>query len=71
MIILDPARKRCLILELKHVVKETDMDDALKEAASQVIQKKYESQLMYEGYSIRLKYGMAFWNKKCLIVKAD
>lgn len=69
LLILDPARKRCMILELKHVTMEADLDGALKEAADQIIQKKYESQLIYEGYSIRLKYGMAFWKKKCLIAK--
>ena len=69
LIILDPARNRCLILELKHVKKESEMEDALKEAASQMIQRKYESQLQYEGYRVRLKYGMAFCEKKARIEK--
>ena len=69
LIILDPARNRCLILELKHVKKESEMEDALKEAASQLIQRKYESQLQYEGYRVRLKYGMAFCEKKARIEK--
>ena len=69
LIILDPARNRCLILELKHVKMEGGMEDALKEAASQMIQKKYGSQLRYEGYTIRMQYGMAFCEKKARIEK--
>lgn len=69
LIILDPARQRCLILELKHVQKEEEMETALEEATGQIIKKKYESQLRYEGYQIRLQYGMAFFNKKTRIAK--
>ena len=70
LIILDPARQRCLILELKHVKKEEEIDHALEEASSQIIKKKYDSQLRYEGYQTRLRYGMAFLNKKARIVMA-
>ena len=67
LIILDPARNRSMILELKHTKKESEMGDALNEASSQIIEKKYESQLKYEGYTTRLQYAMAFNDKKCLI----
>ena len=69
LIIRDPGRKRGMILELKHVEKEADMEAALKEASDQMIVKKYESRLDYEGYTTRLRYGMAFCDKKCLIGK--
>ena len=69
LIILDPARSRSLILELKHVKSESEMDSALKEAANQIIKKKYESQLRYEGYANRLRYAMVFCDKKVLIAK--
>ena len=69
LIILDPARNRCMILELKHVKTEAEMEAALQEAAGQIIQKKYESRLRYEGYVTRLQYGMAFYDKKARIVK--
>lgn len=67
LIILDPARQRCLILELKHVKKEEEIEAALREASSQIIQKKYDSQLRYEGYRTRLRYGMAFFGKRASI----
>ena len=67
LIILDPARQRCLIMELKHVKKEDMIEAALKEASSQIIQKKYDSRLRYEGYQTRLRYGMAFFDKRAII----
>ena len=69
LLILDPARQRCLILELKHVKKEEEMAHALNEASSQIIQKKYESQLRYDGYTVRLQYGMVFYDKQTRITK--
>lgn len=69
LIILDPARQRCLILELKHVKKEEEMTAALKEASSQIVEKEYDSQLMYEGYRTRFRYGMAFCDKKSRMTK--
>lgn len=69
LIILDPARQRSLILELKHVENEVQMEAALQEAVSQIIRKKYESQLIYEGYTNRLSYGIAFYDKKSIIKK--
>ena len=67
MIVLDPARNRCLILELKHVQDKSAMTAALKEAQSQLIKEKYESRLIYEGYSTRLRYGLSFWDK-CVMI---
>ena len=69
LIILDPARQRSLILELKHVENEVQMEAALQEAVSQIIRKKYESQLIYDGYTNRLSYGIAFYDKKSIIKK--
>ena len=69
LIILDPARRRCMLLELKHVEKESGMEGALREAESQIIKKKYESDLIYEGYTTRIQYGMAFCDKRTLITR--
>ena len=67
LIILDPARSRSLILELKHVTSEPEMADGLKEASSQIIKKKYKSQLAYEDYKEQIQYGIAFCGKKAVI----
>ncbi len=71
LIILDLARQRCMVLELKHEKEEKGMKAALKEASSQIIKKKYESRLKYEGYVHRLQYAMAFCDKKSLIVPVE
>ena len=67
--ILDPARNRCIILELKHAKEEADMLSALKEAGGQLAMKKYESELIYLGYKTRMRYSMAFFNKTSLIAR--
>ena len=67
LFILDPGRMRCLILELKHVKNESEMKTALAEASSQIVIKRYESILKYDGYTTCLKYGMAFYDKRCLV----
>ncbi len=67
LIIKDPARQRSMILELKHEKEEKNMKAALKEASSQIIKKKYESSLKYEGYAQRFQFAMAFCDKKSLI----
>jgi len=67
LIILHPSRNRCMLLELKHVREAEKMKAALEEASSQIVKMKYESQLKYEGYTTRIRYGMAFSGKKVLI----
>ena len=69
LIIRDPGRNRCLILELKHAKEESEMPKAMKEARSQIVNNKYESRVVYESYTERLQYGMVFCDKKCMIEK--
>ena len=69
LIVRDPGRNRCLILELKHIDKESEIASAMNEAKKQIADNKYESRLVYEGYTTRLQYGMVFCDKKCHIDK--
>ena len=69
LVVLDPARRRCLILELKHVKKEEQMEAALHEAQSQLILQKYESLLGYQGYTTRLRYALSFCGKRVMIAE--
>ena len=71
LIIPDPALGRCMILELKHVKEESELEKALYEAKSQIIDQKYESRMKFEGYATRLRYGMAFCGKRVLIGICD
>ena len=43
------------------------MRGALEEAQSQIVKEKYESRLIYEGYTNRLRYGLSFWDKRVMI----
>ncbi|MBQ9210645.1 MAG: AAA family ATPase [Clostridia bacterium] len=67
LIVLDPARERALILELKHVTAEEKMAQALSEATSQIIRQKYESNATYHGYTTRLKYAIVCHQKKASV----
>lgn len=69
LIILDPAKNRALLLELKREKEEKDMKKALTEAKSQIIERKYESHLAYHGYATRLNYAMAFSGKRAMIAR--
>ena len=69
LIILDTVLNRCLLLELKRVTKESEMAAALREASSQVIDMKYETQMKYSGYTTIRKYAMAFCGKKAIIAE--
>ena len=69
LVVLDPARKRCLLIELKHVKQESELDMAITKATSQIVDEKYDSTFEYLGYKTRLRYSMAFWNKKVKIEK--
>ena len=69
LIILDPARNRCMILELKHAEKLDDIDKEIDNADKQLRDKKYESKMAYLGYTDRMQYGMAFFEKRAVIKK--
>ena len=69
LIVLDAVLNRGLLLELKHVTKESEMAAALREASSQILDMKYESQMKYSGYTTIRKYAMAFCGKKAMIAE--
>lgn len=69
LVVLDTVLKRGLLLELKRVTKESEMEAALREASSQILTRKYESQLKYSGYTGIRKYAMAFCGKKARIIE--
>lgn len=47
LIIKDLAKKRCLILKLKHVTEESEPAEAINKTSNQMIKMKYESSLCY------------------------
>ena len=67
LIILDPLSNRCLILELKHVDQDNKIQEALNEATTQIIEKKYDSVLKYHCYDTVIRYGMVFCDKRAVV----
>ena len=67
----DPAGK-AFIFEFKVMnpyLGEQNLEDTLKEAHRQIVEKQYETELVSRGFApeqIR-KYGFAFRGKECLI----
>lgn len=67
LIVKDAARSRALVLELRHAEKESQLEAGLDEACDQIKAKKFESGLVYDGYTNIRKYGMSFYDKRCLV----
>ena len=60
---LEPA----VILELKWTQKFTLMESECKKALQQIEDKKYEAELVDEGYQNIVKYGICFCKKSCMV----
>jgi hypothetical protein len=58
---------RAIILELKVVKKFRELEAACDKALAQIENKKYAEELMEEGYTGIIKYGIAFYGKRCLV----
>ena len=66
IIILDPARRRAAIFELKRTSDKSRMSEAAESALRQIQYNGYGEDL--EGYRIILKYGIAFCRKEAVAV---
>ena len=65
-------RKAAIILELKVAKTFDELEEKADEALKQIEEKKYEKELMDDGYKDIIKYGIAFYRKDCLIkIKED
>ena len=58
-----------LILELKYA-EDGDLEGACRKALQQIGVKHYEEALMEEGVDHILKYGIAFYKKRCRVMLA-
>lgn len=62
---------RAMILELKRAKSYNEMETKCDEALKQIEYRKYEIGLRNEGYNDITKYGICFYEKECVIKKAD
>ena len=60
-------RKPAIIIEVKVANRPQDLAKYCQIALDQIEQKKYIDELIYEGYTQIIKYGMAFNGKMCMI----
>jgi len=65
--------KKAVIIEIKSVRKKDGktLEGQCTEALQQIEDRQYEVNLKNEGYTDVVKYGIAFQEKKCKIIKAD
>ena len=60
-----------LILECKHSKSVKELVSDAKEGARQIIDNKYEDEIINDGYLHVKGYGISFYKKYCYIVKAE
>lgn len=59
-----------IILEIKYA-QDGELDTACREALEQIGQKHYEEELLDEGIHHILKYGIAFYKKRCRVMLSE
>ena len=60
-------RKPAIVIEVKVAKKAQDLKKESDVALKQIEEKKYEDELVRDGYSQVIKYGIAFYRKDCEI----
>lgn len=65
------VRGGAVILELKVTDRFDQMEECCWKALQQIEDRDYESGLRTEGYRNVMKYGICFYRKECLVMKAD
>ena len=60
-------RGPAVILELKVADRFNDLDKKADDALKQIEEKKYEMELIDDGYKNIIKYGISFYRKDCVI----
>ena len=60
-----------LVLECKHSKSVKDLIKDASEGAQQIIDHKYEEEIINEGYLHVKGYGISFYMKYCYIVKVQ
>lgn len=58
-----------IVIELKYA-NDGNLESACKEALRQINEKKYAVGLRHRGMEKVICYGMAFWEKECMVVMA-
>lgn len=70
LVIRDKSQRRAMIIEAKHVTKAEQMGAACREAMEQIDDRRYAVEFD-KGYRSVICYGIAFYNKECLVQKLE
>ena len=62
------AKYKYLITDKYGKEKKGTMEAVSEEALKQIEDRRYEEQLLEEGVELILKYGIAFYKKKCKVM---
>lgn len=60
------VRGRAVIIEIKVARTYRELEQKCREALAQIDERKYEEELLEEGYQDIMKYGVAFYRKECM-----
>lgn len=56
-----------IVIELKYSKNEKSLDKDCQDALQQIEDRNYGQELCNQGYQKILKYGIAFYHKKCCV----
>lgn len=62
---------KAIVLKFKYTKEESQLNSMAKEALEQIERMKYDSDLIGGKFECIIKYGIAFYKKKCFIVKGS
>ena len=61
------SQGKAIIIEIKIAKNIKDLEKKCNEALEQIEEKKYDMELIQDGYNNIIKYGITFFNKKCMV----
>ena len=70
LIVKERRRRRAIVIEVKWLAREGDLEKQCQEALEQIAHKQYAKNLELEGFKTILSYGAAFSGKACRIKRA-
>lgn len=68
IIIKDRRHRRVMIIEVKHADQESRLEAECEDAVKQIDERRYADEFR-KGYRTVICYGIAFWDKQCLVKK--
>ena len=68
IIIKDRRHRRVMIIEVKHADQESRLEAECEDAVKQIDERRYADEFR-KGYRMVICYGIAFWDKQCLVKK--